>query len=270
MIRALLVAIFVLLSGQAALANARITVLMDVLRISDVVEIMREEGFAYAEELDTDMLDGRGGAFWRAQVGQIYRADPILERVRTALEQGLTPDEIDAVIAFFGAPEGARIIALENAARRAMADPTVEEAVRALFDDRSGSKDPMTRIVTAFIEANDLVERNLSGAMTANAQFFLGLSDGGYIEDTESQILENVWSQQKDIRLDTENWLNGFLFMAYEPLPDDVMQSYLTFSTTQAGQALNAALFEGFEGVYREISYALGRAVALQAEGDEI
>ncbi len=270
MIRPLLAATFILLSSQSVLANARVTVLMDILRISEVIDIMRTEGFAYAEELDADMLDGQGGAFWRAQVDQIYAVDPISERVRAALESGLTPEEIEAAIAFFGPAEGARIIELENAARRAMADPTVEDAARTLFDERFRSKDPMAQMVTTFIEANDLLERNVSGVMTANVQFFLGLADGGYIEDTENQIIEDVWSQQQDIHVDTENWLNGFLIMAYDPLPADVMESYIAYSRSDAGQALNSVLFEGFEAVYRELSYALGRAVALNADGDEI
>lgn len=270
MIRALFIAAILMLSAPAAFANARITILMDVLRVSDVIDILRAEGFAYAEELDTDLLDGQGGAFWREQIDQIYAAYPISERLRTALEEGLTPEEVEAAITFFGSPEGGRIIDLENAARRAMADPAVEDAARATFEEKVVANDPMVKLVTDFIVANDLVERNVTGAMSSNVQFYLGLADGRYTSDTEAQIIEDVWAEQEGIRNDTEDWLNSFLFMAYNSLPHDVMRNYVSFSLSAPGQALNAVLFEGFEEVYRDVSYALGRAVALNADGDEI
>ena len=124
--------------------------------------------------------------------------------------------------------------------------------------------------VASFIEVNDLIERNVSGAMSSNFQFYKGLADGRFTDETEADILAEVWAQQDDIRADTNEWLHGFLLLAYQPLPSETMESYLSYVQTPEGQALNAALFEGFETVYRNISYALGRAVALNADGDEI
>ena len=51
---------------------------------------------------------------------------------------------------------------------------------------------------------------------------------------------------------------------------DRLLETYLAFSRTDAGKALNAALFDGYEAMYRDISYALGRAVALSAQGNDI
>ena len=75
-------------------------------------------------------------------------------------------------------------------------------------------------------------------------------------------ILADVWSGEEETRADTESWLFGFLLMAYRPLSDVEMADYNAFSRTGAGQALNAALFEGFEVMYRDISHALGLAAA--------
>ncbi len=58
--------------------------------------------------------------------------------------------------------------------------------------------------------------------------------------------------------------------MAYQPVPLDDLQAYVTFSASDAGQALNAALFDAFGVMAGDISYALGRAIALNAQGDEI
>lgn len=268
--RAVLLAVCLTICASPLWANARMTVLMDVLRITEVVGILRDEGFTYAETLDNDMLDGQGGTFWQAQVDQIYNVEIITEQIRQALEQGLTEADVDAALAFFSTDAATRIIDLENAARRAMKDPDVEEAARDMFLSLQGSDDPLFQQVSRYIELNDLLERNVSGAMSSNYQFYKGLADGHYTDESEEDILAEVWAQQEDIRADTNEWLNGFLLLAYQPLPPQTMQSYVAYAETPEGQALNAALFEGFETVYRDISYALGRAVALNAEGDEI
>lgn len=268
--RAIVLAISLSICASPLWANARMTVLMDVLRITDVVGILRDEGFTYAKTLDADMLNGQGGAFWQAQVDQIYDVTMITEQIRKALEQGLSGDEIDTAVAFFSSEAGARIIDMENAARRAMTDPDVEEAARDLFLTLQGSDDALFQQVSRYIAVNDLLERNVSGAMSANYQFYKGLADGRYTKESEEEILAEVWAQQEDIRADTNEWLNGFLLLAYQPLPIEMMEGYVAYAKTPEGQALNAALFEGFETVYRDISYALGRAVALNAEGDEI
>lgn len=251
-------------------ANARITLLMDALRIEEVVEILRIEGFAHSEILNADMLDGRGGAFWDAQIRQIYDAEILFERIRQALTDGLETSEIDALLTFYGSPEGQQIVSLENAARRAMAHPAVEQSARDAFTALEGSTDAHLERVQAFIAGNDLLARNLSGTMSAHVQFYKGLSDGRYLIQSEGEILAEVWSQQEDIRTATMDWVNGFILMAYQPLDLAVLDAHVAFSMTPAGQALNSALFDGFESANLEISYALGRAVALNARGDEI
>ncbi len=268
--RLLAFAIMLALSAPPAWANARMTLLMDALRIDEVVGILRSEGFAYAQELDQDMLAGQGGAFWHGQIRQIYDADRITERLRRALEAELSEEEIEAALAFFGSNQGARIVELENAARQALSDPEVETAARDNYTSLKGSDDPLLSLVSQYVQVNDLLERNVSGSMSANFQFYKGLSDGRYAQQSEAEILQEVWSQQDFIREDTEYWLYGFLLMAYQPLSLETMEAYVDYSSSSEGQALNAALFSGFEEVYRDISYALGRAVALNAEGDEI
>lgn len=268
--RALCLSLVLLLAAAPAWANARVTVLMDVLQIDDVVDILRAEGFAHAEVLNEDILDGRGGAFWESQIRQIYTAEQISERIRKALSEGLSSEEIDIVIDFYNTQEMSRIITLENAARRAMADPEVEQAARDAYETAVDQELAHLKLVNEFIAVNDLIDRNLSGTMSAYIQFYTGLSDGRFMVQSEADILEEVWSQQDAILDDTSGWLKGFLFMAYQPLSIEVLEAHVAFSSSSVGQALNAALFDGFESVNLDISYALGRAVALNAEGDEI
>jgi hypothetical protein len=49
--------------------------LADILRIGEVIDVMRDEGRAFGSELNNDMLGGRGGAVWAAQIERIYDRD---------------------------------------------------------------------------------------------------------------------------------------------------------------------------------------------------
>jgi hypothetical protein len=53
-------------------------------------------------------------------------------------------------------------------------------------------------------------------------------------------------------------------------LSDGDLEAYIAFSETDAGQALNAALFEAFDVVFTEASRALGEAVARHLTAEEI
>ncbi len=270
MLRALGLSLALVLTSAPLHADARLSVLFDSLRISEVVQIMRAEGLNYAEDLNQDLLAGQGGAFWEAQVEGIYDPQRMQETVRSALESGLADEEIAAARAFFASDRGARIVSLENAARLAMQDDSVEENARARFEEKAESGEGHVLLIRAFVAANDLMERNVSGAMSANLQFYQGLVDGRMMEMSQADIAQDVWAQEPEIRAETEGWLFAYLHLAYGPLPVDDLETYLAFSRTDAGKALNAALFDGYEAMYRDISYALGRAVALSAQGNDI
>jgi hypothetical protein len=55
-------------------------------------------------------------------------------------------------------------------------------------------------------------------------------------------------------------WIHAYLMLAYAPLTGDELASYISFSESPSGRALNTALFAGFEDLYRDISADLGRA----------
>ena len=270
MLRALAMSLVVMVFGAPAWSDARVTVLMDLLGVSEIVEIMRVEGMAYATELNKEMLNGQGGAFFASQATRIYDPVRMTEQIRGALENDMDAQAVEKATAFFSSDAGMRIVSLELAARRAMMDGAVEEAARSAFEQRADQRDPRVALVRDFMRENDLLDRNVSGAMSANFQFYLGLSDGRLLQQSDEAILADVYSQEQEIREDTDGWLNGYLLMAYQPLEVAEMEAYIAFSQTLSGKRLNAALFEGFEAAFRDISYGLGRAVALSAAGSDI
>ncbi|AXI44328.1 hypothetical protein C1J02_11400 [Sulfitobacter sp. SK011] len=257
-----------------ALADARLTVLVDVLKLPEAAQILREEGLSHATELDVDMLGGRGGPGWDIQIGAIYDTARMVETVRRALESELQePDlsaELEQTIDFFASELGSKIVSLENSARAAILDDDVEEAARARYMALEGTDDARLELIRGFVESGDMINRNVTSAMNSNYQFLRGLTDGRATQMSDEEILADVAEDLDEITDDTVSWLYGYLLLAYHPLSDAELQAYLTYSQTKAGQALNRGLFDGFGKAYEDISYALGRAVALNMTAEEL
>ena len=115
-----------------------------------------------------------------------------------------------------------------------------------------------------------MITRNVTSAMNSNYQFLRGLAEGNAIEMTEAEMLADVAGELDEITGDTTGWLYGYLLLAYHPLDEADLEAYVTFSESPAGMALNQALFNGFGKAYEDISYALGRAVALNMTAQEL
>jgi hypothetical protein len=244
--------------------------LIRILRLEEMARLMQAEGLTYAADLENDLLPGGGGGYWDTQIARIYDIDRMMQLVSGALDQKLTGADRAAVVAFFDTEQGQEILTYEIAARAAMADQDVEDVARQIYAEKAATPDPRLTAITRFVEVNDLMERNVAGALSSNYHFYSGLVDGGAYEMSEDDILADVWEQEDDIREETEGWLFGYLLMAYQPLGDDVLDAYVTFSQSDEGKVLNAALFDAFDTMYNDISYALGRAAAQAMSGSDL
>lgn len=259
-----------MVSAISAFADARMSVLVDVLRLPEAARILSDEGLTHAQELNAEMLNGQGGPGWQLQVERIYEPALMVEMVRAELERELEGDLLEDVIVFYASDLGAEIIRLENEARRAIQDADIEEAARARYAALEGSDDARLGLITEYIESGDMISTNVTSAMNSNLQFLKGLEEGGAIEMSEDEMLADVTRDMDESTEDTTAWLYGYLLLAYSPLSDDDLSVYVAFSESPAGQALNRALFAGFGKAYEDISYALGRAVALNMSAEEL
>lgn len=256
----------------------RVTALMQVMGLDEIIAIMREEGLAYGAELERDMLAGEGGSTWEMQVDRIYDVDKMTALVRRQFIAAFGSADPEPLVAFFEGKTGEQIVALEIAARRAFMDEDVEEAARAAFrqvapdlEARSPRNiDPHLSAIEAYIEVNDLIGFNVMGALNANMLFYRGLVDGGAMEMSEADIVSDVWAQEDDTRAETREWIYSFLMLAYEPLAPEQINAYADLSKTESGRAMNRALFEAFDLMYGELSRALGAAVAGQMLGEDL
>jgi hypothetical protein len=256
------------------LAAQPVQELSRLLRIDDLMLVMREEGLSYGADLEAELFPGAGGVRWQQAVADIYDPAAMLQRFDAVFgpEMAADPAALDASLAFFASERGQRIVGLELAARQALLDEAVEEAARAQVQDLRRADSPRLDAITRLAEANDLIELNVTGALNANLAFYRGMVDGGAFEGglTESEILADVWSQETEVRRETEEWLFGFLTLAYQPLPEDDLRAYVGFSESPPGQALNAAFFAGFEAVFDVISRDLGLAAAQMMSGRDL
>lgn len=244
--------------------------LQEALQIDAMLDIMRIEGLAYGADLANDLIPGGSSPRWEGMLAQIY--DPqkmraVMGRSFSAIIKDTDPAPL---ITFFSSDMGQKVIQLELSARRAMVDDPVEEAARQAYLDLVGSGDARLQQIDRFVEANDLVEANVAGALNASFRFYSGLVQGGGLGMSEAEILQDVWSQEEETRTDTREWVYAFLLLAYEPLTDKELDAYIALSETAQGRALNRALFAGFNDMYDEVSFALGLAAAQMMQQQEL
>ena len=244
--------------------------MMKAMRITDTIEVMREEGRRYGEDVAAEMLPGADAESWQQTVMRIHDPERMRRLIRQGFEVALTEAEMHEVTAFYEGDPGAEIVALEIAARRAFLDPGIEDQARA----RHAAEDPgdarLRAQVDRMIAESDLVERNVAGAMNSTMMFYRGMMDGGELDMTQDDMLADLWSQEEAFRADSESWLGGFLLMAYDPLPRADLDSYLSFWQSDAGRVLNSALFTAFDRMYEELSYLMGQAVAQHMQSEKL
>lgn len=267
------------LSGLAGLAPTRamadpVDDLAAAMALPRLFQTLRAEGLDYGAELEGELFPGAGGARWQAIVDAIH--DPArmeataMARLRADL--GAAPEEVARMTAFFRADPGARIVALELAAREGYLDPTVKEAAEVAHDEMVARSDPRLDLIARLVVANDLIEQNVAGALNANLAFYKGMVDGGAVGATlpDAEMMADLWSQEAQIRDDTMAWLLPYLALAYRPLSDADLETYIAFSETPEGQLLNSALFTAFNTVFNDLSRDLGLAAAQFLQGQDI
>ena len=255
-----------------AQSQEELDTLFAALGLPEMIEIMREEGLAYGDDLAAEMLPGGPSPDWGMAVSVIYDAQMMYEEVRGAFDEALAGEDVAAMTAFFTSDLGRQIVELEVSARRALLDDAVEEAAYEHAALSAADETPRYLLVEEFIGTNGLIDSNVEGALNASYAFYMGLIDGGAmpIGVTAETALQDVWARESEIRMNTAEWAYAFLLMAYAPLSDEDLRAYIAFSATEAGEALNDALFLAFNGTFDDISRALGLASARFMQSQEL
>lgn len=261
-------------TSDAPVAEASVASLAEVMRLDDLFQVLRDEGVAHGETLASDMFPSGGGAEWQAAVSDIYDVSRLGAEFEAGLNAALADDPKAAseIAAFFSTDLGQRIIGLEIEARRAFLDTAAEEAAQVAADNAAAARDPKVAQIRRMIEACDMVEMNVAGTLGSNFAFMKGMTEtGAYGANLpEDQLLSDTWAQEDQVRADLSTWLYSYLGLAYHPLTEAEMQTYVEFWESHAGQRLNAALFTAFDDVFRKVSFDLGRAAGTAMQGRDI
>ena len=244
--------------------------LAGLMGFGETVGIMRQEGVIYGEALRAEMIPDVSDLVWRAEVARIYDADKMLAVVSTEFAQALDGADLAPMLAYFRGEEAQRIVRLELSARRALAGEGVEEAARDRVERLAGEEAPLLAQVDRLIADSDMIEFNTMGQLNAQLMFYRGLVEGGAFELSEEEMLTDIWGQEEAVRADSRDWLRLFMVMAYEPLEPAELDRYEAFYRSEAGRALNRALYAGFDRMYDELSYLLGFAVAGQMQSQPL
>ncbi len=233
-----------------------------VLRLDDVVRIMREEGLNLGRDLARDMLPDAGAAVFERQVARLYDLDRMTGMISADLG-AMIPDGTCLVLTeFFETPLGGRIVDGEIVARAAFLDRATEDAARQRVADLDPDTDPRLSAISRYILVNDLVEYNVAGSLNSNYMFYRGLVQGGMLQMSDQDIVAETWAQEAEARADTLEWLLAYLDTAYSDLSLKELRLYTEFSAAPDGQNLNRALFASFDRMYEALSFGLGLALA--------
>ena len=137
-------------------------------------------------------------------------------------------------------------------------------SIDALQDMRQRGDDRLD-LLEDFIAANDLIESNVVGAMNSDIAYFRGFSAGAQKDMglDEADIMREVWAGEPEARAQVMEWVYGFSALAYQPLDEDEFDAYIAFGKTDAGRALNTAVFAAFDNVYADLARGLGAGTAL-------
>lgn len=262
--RALITATFVIALPVLALAQAPRgpDAVLDALRLEDLLDVMQTESVETGREMGAETLPEEQITDWADRLGRINDPDRLAGIMREDFAEALPEDSVAPILAFLTSSQGERIVGLELSAREALLDPDIEMLSEEMLETRREEGDPRLDLIRRFVEANDLIDVNVLGAMNANAAFLQGLAEGASREVDAGEIAAQVVAQEPQIRADTTDWVYSFLLLAYQPLSDGDLEAYIAFSETEAGQALNAALFTAFDEIFVLTSRETGEALS--------
>ncbi len=262
------------LAGPTCASDADRDALAEALALADLFDILHQEGVDYAARLEGELFPGRGGVRWDNAVADIYSVERIFPQFLDRLESELAAQDTDtgAIVAYLTSEEASRIVDLELDARQAFLDDEIREAAEERAAQMSVENDPRYATLQGFVADTDMLEANVANAMNASLAFYKGMAEGGAMaaDMSERDMLDLVWSQEEDVRAETEAWVYAYLATSYAPVDDEALARYVAFYATEPGRDLNQALFAAFDAVFTDVSRELGRAAALQLVSQDL
>lgn len=249
-------------AGTGAVQGEELDALLQALLFRDVTEVLSDEGRAMADDF-VEAGYGVPKPAWQNMLDRLYDPKAMAHAFRSEMGKALEDADLAPMVAFFTTDLGQRIARLELDTRKAMTG----EAAQAAAGEAWAALDPDTRraeLIEDYVQANDLVEMNVVGAMNSDIAYYRGLwTVAGSDAMSESDLMREIWSTEPEVRADVSEWVYGFSTLAYETLSDEEFARYVAFSRSEVGRQLNFALFAAFDAVYADLSRGLGAGTSM-------
>ncbi len=248
----------------AADQSDRIRGIFEDLRQPDAIEILSQEGISNAMVLVDGLIPVDSYDAWRARVAELYDPVALEQEVFETFRAVLVGQDMTAAAEFYQSELGHRIVDLELEARIDMQDPAIEQLARGAVFSAMSNMPQRLRDVGVFIQTTNLIDRNVAYGLNDSMAFYMGLADGGALDPswTPDVIRQTVWSEEPFIRSGTMEWMNAYLYRAYQPLSDEEMRIYLEFVQSPAGEVLNNAMYAAYDQAFVRINREMGRFAA--------
>ncbi|MBW7056451.1 DUF2059 domain-containing protein [Paracoccus bogoriensis] len=247
----------------------------DALQMQALVPTLQQEARSGAAQLVEEGLMSAGSPGWPEIVSRIHdpaRLGPMLRHALGRAAEQADPALLDRALAFYESGPGLRLAALEHSARAAMLDPEIEEAARLAFQSADAAQGSRARLIRRLIDEADLISPNVATGMNTSIAFSQGYAEAGGFDmvPTPDELVADAWAQEDEIAIEAETWMQAFLMLAYSPLSDAEIESYIDFATAPEGLLLADLLFNGFDEVFVQTAREMGRAAAMRDEGHEL
>ena len=252
--------------------------LSDAFLLPELFDIMAEEGRASMLADGATPLQGSALRAFQDDVAAIYTADRMLAAFLTEMEKELSsrPDVRADALDFAATDAGKQILQLEIAARQALLEDEIDEMARmTLLEAREAARDSAMAarldLVRQRIDANDLIELNVSLGLNTSFAYYRGMMAENAVQGLSADmLLQLVWAQEPAIRADIEDWIESYFLMAYQPLSTDEMEAFVAYVATPLAQDFNRAMFRAFDTVFSEISLQVGHALGRRLSIEEL
>lgn len=236
--------------------------LYDALHLEKIADILRREGVEDGLKTGEVYLgQSYDVTSFEKAVQSIYSADAMEAFLLDGLVDALPDQTAKDLSGFFAQGLGAEVALLETSARSAISYEEVEiSAIGAAKEAEKGDRERYLMLRENLTEL-ELVEMNMTGAFSAQYAFLSELAELEEMRLTHDDILALLLESEGEMRQEILDWLMGFSYMAYKPLNDDDLTTYLGFLRSSDGKVLNAALFDIFNDLSVQTSTALARAI---------
>ena len=218
--------------------------LYDALHLQKIMKILHDEGVEDALESGRKYLgtDYDAASFEKA-VNKIYSLEMMDNFMRNGLVESLPEPKAEVALRFFSKGLGAQAALLETSARSAISYQEVEFAAIQLAKEAESGNTIRYSMLEKNIKDLELVELNMTGAFSAQYAFLSNLSALDEMPLNNDDIVALLLESEDEMRQDIVDWLMGFTHMAYTPLSDEDLKTYLNFLSSADGKILNKTLF---------------------------